>query len=58
MKTKEIHEKIAVLYPLSYVWGAAGKSCVMQSGGLLRESHLVRNHSAVEAVEKKESRKF
>ena len=53
MKKKELTRKLLSSIPCPTCGVAAGKRCVMQSGGLRREPHLARKHSAVEAIEKK-----
>jgi hypothetical protein len=53
MKKKELTRKQLSSVPCPTCGVAARKRCVMQSGGLRRESHLARKYSAAEAVEKK-----
>ena len=53
MKKKELTRKLLSSIPCPTCGVAAGKRCVMQSGGLRREPHLARMYSAAEAVEKK-----
>jgi hypothetical protein len=53
MKKKELTPKqlSSVACPTCGV--AAGHRCVLQAGGLRREPHLARKHSAAEAIERK-----
>jgi hypothetical protein len=53
MKKKELTRKQLSSVPCPTCGVIAGKRCVLQAGGLRREPHLARKHSAAEAVEKK-----
>jgi hypothetical protein len=53
MKKKELTRKQMSSVPCPTCGVAVGKGCILYSGGLRLEPHLVRKLSAIEALEKK-----
>jgi hypothetical protein len=55
VKKKDLARKQMSSVPCPRCGVAAGKGCILYSGGLRLEPHLVRKLSAIEALEKKGS---
>ena len=53
VKKKELTRKEMISVPCPTCGVAAGKGCILYSGGLRLEPHLVRKLSAIQALESK-----